>query len=126
MAEAVVHWIRDDVNLAVQEFAGPIASLNIDAAFECRGRNRVPGAQLSQHGLGNALDVRGLTLADGKRLDLTDTAVAKELRLRLWAAACARFTTVLGPGSDGYHENHVHFDIVQRRSGYRICQWEVR
>jgi hypothetical protein len=33
---------------------------------------------------------------------------------------------VLGPGSDGYHENHVHLDLLERRSGYRICQWDVR
>jgi hypothetical protein len=38
---------------------------------------------------------------------------------------CARFTTVLGPGSDWYHEDHVHLDLAERRSGYRICQWEV-
>ena len=36
------------------------------------------------------------------------------------------FTTVLGPASDGFHENHVHVDLAERRSGYRICQWAVR
>jgi hypothetical protein len=40
---------------------------------------------------------------------------------------CARFSTVLGPGSDGYHENHIHVDLMERRSGYRaMCQWDVR
>jgi hypothetical protein len=39
---------------------------------------------------------------------------------------CARFTTVLGPGSDGYHEDHVHVDLAERRGGYRICEWDVR
>ena len=38
---------------------------------------------------------------------------------------CARFTTVLGPGSDWYHEDHVHLDLAERRNGYRICQWEI-
>jgi hypothetical protein len=33
---------------------------------------------------------------------------------------------VLGPASDGFHENHVHVDLAERRSGYRICQWAVR
>jgi hypothetical protein len=34
--------------------------------------------------------------------------------------------TVLGPGSDGYHEEHVHVDLAERRGGYRICEWDVR
>jgi hypothetical protein len=33
---------------------------------------------------------------------------------------------VLGPGSDGYHEDHIHIDLAERRSGYRICQWDIR
>jgi hypothetical protein len=41
-------------------------------------------------------------------------------------SACERFMTVLGPGSDGYHENHVHVDLAKRRHDYRICQWDVR
>ena len=37
-------------------------------------------------------------------------------RERLKASACARFTTVLGPASDGFHENHVHVDLAERRA----------
>ena len=37
----------------------------------------------------------------------------------------ARFSTVLGPGSDWYHEDHIHLDLAERRSNYRICQWNV-
>jgi hypothetical protein len=33
---------------------------------------------------------------------------------------------VLGPGSDGYHEDHVHVDLAVRRGGHRMCQWDVR
>ena len=50
----------------------------------------------------------------------------KGARERLKASACARFTTVLGPASDGFHENHIHVDVMERRSGYRLCQWAVR
>ena len=53
-------------------------------------------------------------------------AVAKDLRDGLRMSACERFTTVLGPGSDGHHESHIHLDIAERRHGYRICQWDVR
>jgi hypothetical protein len=126
MAEAVVRWIRDEAAPLVAQRGSPIASLTTAASFECRGRNRVTGAQLSQHGLANALDVRAFTLADGKALTFTDPSVAKDLRLRLQESACAHFSTVLGPGSDGYHEDHIHLDLAERRSGYRLCQWAVR
>jgi hypothetical protein len=59
-------------------------------------------------------------------MGLTDPHVAKDLREGLRKTTCARFITVLGPGSDGYHEDHVHVDLAERRSGYRICQWDVR
>jgi len=40
-------------------------------------------------------------------------------------SACTRFSTVLGPGSDWYHEDHIHLDLMERRGNYRICQWDV-
>lgn len=126
MAEAIVHWVREDLDGATQELAGPLAALIVDTSYECRGRNRVDGARLSEHGLGNAIDLRAIALADGTLLSLTDLAVAKELRLRVQGSACARFTTVLGPGSDAYHATHVHLDLRERRGGYRICQWDVQ
>jgi len=126
MAEAVVNWVRDEVAPAAVEFGAPLRGIANFASYECRGRNRIVGALLSQHGLANALDVRALLLGNGKAVELTDPAVKKNVRERLKQASCARFTTVLGPGSDGYHENHIHLDLAERRSGYRICQWAVR
>jgi hypothetical protein len=39
-------------------------------------------------------------------------------------AACGWFTTVLGPGSDAAHADHLHLDIQPHGSSnrYRICQ----
>jgi hypothetical protein len=97
---------------------------NFDS-FECRGRNRVVGAHLSEHARANALDVRALKLANGQSISLTDRTVPRELRETVLHSVCARFSTVLGPGSDGYHEDHIHLDLMERRNNYRICQWEV-
>jgi hypothetical protein len=47
------------------------------------------------------------------------------VRERVLHSVCARFSTVLGPGSDWYHEDHIHLDLAQRRNDYRICQWNV-
>ena len=57
---------------------------------------------------------------------MTDLQVSRDFRDRMRKSACARFSTVLGPGSDGYHENHVHVDLAQRSHGHRMCQWDIR
>jgi hypothetical protein len=125
-AEAVAHWIREDIAPIAATLGAPLGGVANFDSYECRGRNRVAGATISEHGKGNAIDIRAITLANGKSYELTDIAVAKPMRERLKTSACARFTTVLGPASDGFHENHVHVDLAERRSGYRICQWAVR
>ena len=55
----------------------------------------------------------------------TDRTVPRQLRETVLHSVCARFSTVLGPGSDWYHEDHIHLDLAQRRNDYRICQWNV-
>ena len=52
--------------------------------------------------------------------------VDKDWRDAIRRRACARFSTVLGPGSDGYHEEHIHLDLAERRNSYKICEWDVR
>jgi hypothetical protein len=125
MAEALVHWIREDIAPAAAELGSQLKTVD-NSSYECRGRNRVAGAKISHHGLANALDVVAFKLANGKAVDLTNSAVPKTFRDSVRHSACTRFTTVLGPGSDRYHENHVHLDLAERRGGYRLCQWDVR
>jgi hypothetical protein len=38
------------------------------------------------------------------------------------AAACQQFSTVLAPGSNAYHYNHIHVDLMRRASQRAICQ----
>jgi hypothetical protein len=125
-AEAIVQWVREDLAPGVRSLGAPLRSLDNYAAYDCRGRNRIVGAKLSEHGKANAIDVRSVKLANGTIVGLTDPQVGKDLRLGLRKSTCARFTTVLGPGSDGYHEDHVHVDLAERTGGHRMCQWDVR
>jgi hypothetical protein len=126
MAEEVAHWLREDIAPAVNEIGPPLRGLDNFASYDCRGRNNIRAAQLSEHGHADALDVRGFRLADGRTLGLTDVMVAKDWREAIKASVCARFSTVLGPGSDGYHEEHIHLDLAQRRNDYKVCEWDVR
>jgi hypothetical protein len=125
MAAAIADWVRSDMAPFAQSLGTTLADLDNFDSFECRGRNRVSGARMSEHGRANALDIRALKFANGQSLSLTDRGVAREQREAVLHSVCARFTTVLGPGSDWYHEDHIHLDLAERRGGYRICQWNV-
>jgi len=125
MASAIAGWIRTDIAPLAASVGSAISSLDNFDSFECRSRNRVAGAELSEHGRANALDVRAFMLANGQSISLTDRAVPRELRESVLHSACARFSTVLGPGSDGYHEDHIHLDLMERHNNYKICQWNV-
>jgi hypothetical protein len=125
MASALAEWIRSDIAPLAERVGSTVADLDNFDSFECRGRNRVVGAKLSEHGRANALDVRAFKFADGSTVSLTDRTVPRGLRESVLHSACKRFSTVLGPGSDGYHEDHIHLDLMERRNNYRICQWDV-
>jgi hypothetical protein len=91
----------------------------------------MPGARLSEHAFGNAVDVAGFTLADGREIDFvhdwkkTDSQEAAFLH-EAHAGACQYFTTVLGPGADVFHYNHIHLDLANHGSTdtgpRRICK----
>ncbi len=125
MAEAIAHWVRDDVAPSLKD-QPPLTGLDNFDSYSCRGRNNIRAAQLSEHGKADALDVRDFKLADGRELGLTDINVDKDWRDAIKSSACARFSTVLGPGSDGFHEQHIHLDLAERHNDYKVCEWDVR
>jgi len=125
MASEIADWVRTDVVGLTAPLGSEPAELDNFDSYECRGFNRIPGAHLSEHGRANALDVRAIKLANGRSIELTDRTVPRDLRDSFLHSVCARFMTVLGPGSDWYHEEHIHLDLMERRNNYKICQWNV-
>jgi len=80
MAEAVAHWIRENVAPAAATTLGSTARTIVTAgSYECRERDRIAGAKLSEHSRANALDLRGLILANGTKIDFADKAASKEI-----------------------------------------------
>jgi hypothetical protein len=126
MAEAVTDFVHDSLAPAAAAMGSPLKAVENVDSYECRGRNRVAGGKLSEHALANALDIRAVRLKDGRVVLPADANASKAFRTAMKTAACDRFATVLGPGSDGYHEDHIHVDHIERRSGYRICQWDLQ
>jgi hypothetical protein len=126
LAEAIGDWVREDVAPLAEKAGGGLVTVLGSDGYQCRGRNGVAGATLSEHAKGNAYDLRGVVLRNGKTLAVERQTEALDFMEPLRASACARFTTVLGPGSDDYHKTHTHLDLEPRRGGARICQWDVR
>jgi hypothetical protein len=118
-AAAFVGWARNVASpIAKATAQNAIIAMGTGPGFDCRGRNGDATAKLSEHGSGNAVDIEYVRLADGSRLTVKDNGPAiKALR----ASACEQFTTVLGPGSNSAHAEHLHFDMALRKGGYRIC-----
>lgn len=114
-ARALRAWLASAVKPAVAASGARLATLSIAGAYVCRGRNGQAGAKLSEHGLGRAIDVAALRFADGSEVEVGSAAPALVARIR--AAACGPFATVLGPGSDSFHETHLHLDVADRQHG---------
>ena len=82
-------------------------------------------ASISEHAFGNALDIASFTLADGRTITVKrgwNGLPEEQGFLRdIQGAACDQFTTVLAPGSNVFHYDHIHVDLMRRRSGHRAC-----
>ena len=57
-AAALTDWLREDVSPDVAKLGSALRAVENYNSFECRGRNRVLWAKLSEHGKGDAIDVR--------------------------------------------------------------------
>ena len=95
------------------------------ASYACRGRNNARGAKMSEHGFGNAIDISAFTLESGRKVsvlaDWNGDRDAKKFLRQVRGEACGEFATVLGPGSDAHHRDHIHLDLQNRRSGNAYC-----
>jgi hypothetical protein len=128
LASAVADWVRDDLAPAIAK-GDQLASIEGTGAYECRSRDRITGAKLSEHATGDALDLHALRTKNGKLFAIAqskdDPSEAKSFRALMKRTACLRFATVLGPGADLYHQAHLHVDLAVRRNNMHLCQWDV-
>lgn len=116
-AKALKNWVDKGVQPA---FGKKVVEMKVAAHYACRTRNNKAGAKLSEHAKGRAIDISGFTLKNGKQVtvlgDWGKGSDGKALR-KVHKAACGPFGTVLGPGSDGYHRDHIHMDTARYRNG---------
>src|SRR6266436_6453136 len=126
-AERLTAWLG---HLVAPLIAGrmytDLRAVRTGPGYECRNRNGAASGKLSAHAVGKAIDISGFELSSGKVIpikpdgDETMRNVVDAVR----TAACGWFTTVLGPGSDAAHADHMHVDMALHGTSdrYRICQ----
>lgn len=127
IVSALDRWIADAVQpAAIRWFGARVVEIKQISAYSCRGMNGNPRAHISEHAFGNALDIAGFTLADGRYISVQhgwkglpeEQGFLRDVE----GAACREFTTVLAPGANIYHYNHIHVDLMRRSSGRSICK----
>ncbi|MBS9717223.1 extensin family protein [Pseudohalocynthiibacter aestuariivivens] len=119
-ARALKTWINNGVRPAVGRLGGGVSSLRVIAHYSCRTRNNQPGARVSEHGRGKAVDIAAINLNNGSSLTVLtgwrDRTQRRVLR-RIHSSACGPFGTVLGPDADRHHRDHFHLDTARHRGG---------
>jgi hypothetical protein len=127
IVSALDQWIATAVQPAAQHwFRQPVVEIKQISAYSCRGMNGDPGAHISEHAFGNALDVAEFDLADGHKVSVQygwhGTPEEQGFLHDVQAAACDAFTTVLAPGANVYHYNHIHVDLMRHYNSRHICE----
>jgi hypothetical protein len=112
-ANALAAWV--DQGLRPAFGAEQVVGLQVAGHYICRTRNHIRGARISEHGRGKAIDISGIILASGQVMTVASNW-NRQMRAA-YQAGCGIFGTTLGPGSDGYHEDHMHFDTASHRNG---------
>ena len=131
MVAELDQWLADTVQPAAQaRFGMNVVQINSMGSYACRGMNNQRGASLSEHSFGNALDIGGFVLANGRQITLVrdwwhGDDQARAFLMDVHRGSCGHFTTVLSPGSNAFHYNHIHVDLAMHgRSGRSICRPE--
>ena len=71
MIPALEGWLADVVQPYAQaRFGAPVVGLEAFGAYSCRSVDNIAGAQWSEHAFGNAIDVSGFRLADGREISI--------------------------------------------------------
>ena len=127
IVSALERWVTDGVQpAALHWFGSQVVEIKQISAYSCRQMNGAGGHGISEHAFGNALDVAGFTLADGRMISVQKgwrgTPEEQGFLHDVQLYACETFVTVLAPGYNAAHYNHFHVDLQRRKNGRRPCR----
>lgn len=115
LAQAFAGWARYGVDRAARQLLGsPLERIETMGSYSCR--NVAGTSRVSAHSRAEAIDVGAFVLADGRRVAVKsgwNSASSQERAFlrTVHASACKRFGTVLGPGYNAAHADHLHVEL---------------
>ena len=127
LVSALDRWVSEGVQpAALHWFHQPVVSMKQISAYSCRDMVGNSTQHISEHAFGNAIDIAAFTFADGRTITVQrgwhgspeEQGFLHDVQLY----ACETFTTVLAPGYNAAHYNHIHVDLMRRASGRRPCR----
>lgn len=129
-ARSLGFWARDFLRPAAATLPGAprVTGLRLGTTYDCRARigTGSDAPDLSEHALGTAIDIAAVLLDKGDPVAIAPRAGTGDriegFQRAIRGAACLYFTTVLGPGSNAAHDDHLHLDMADRRAGWRLCE----
>lgn len=127
-ARHLARWLRDFVRPSAALLPGQprLVGLVPGSTYQCRATVGNASEKLSEHALGNAFDIAAFRFADGSKVEIAprqdDGDLTEAFQHAVRGTACLHFSTVLGPGANAAHDNHLHLDIKARKGGFRLCQ----
>ncbi|HTM94911.1 MAG TPA: extensin family protein [Croceibacterium sp.] len=114
-------WERRVQPLAETMLGSRIARIEHFGTFSCRRVYGRSTGNWSEHSTGNAIDVAGFVLADGRRVtvaaDWKDAGKDAAFLHHARDEACEIFGTVLSPDYNAAHADHLHLDQAARGWG---------
>ncbi len=127
-ALALSRWTRE-MMLPAAALALPekkVTAIANASTYICRNRNSAENGKISEHAKGNAVDISTIAFDKGEPLVMKprgeDGTPEGAFQRAITAAACLFFRTVLSPGSDATHQDHLHLDVLERKGDYLYCR----
>ncbi len=120
-------WLAEVVQPAAMNILGAQVIEIRAGSYSCRAMNNGTGtSRTSEHAYGNAVDVFSFRLNDNRVVTVKDGwrgAPEEQNFLReIFIGACQLYSTVLGPGADLFHYDHLHIDLARHSKGRQICK----
>ena len=116
MTAALDVWLRDIVQPAARaRFGAEVAEIRNAGSYACRKSREAGEPRLSEHAYGNGIDLAAFILADGREIVVGAAGDSRAAAFLgdVQSGACGLFKTVLGPGADKTHDDHIHLDLAR-------------
>jgi hypothetical protein len=124
MALGLVRFERVLNEEAKRHLGQEVARVEQGGTYNCRKMARFK--LVSEHSYANAIDIRSITLKNGRQLSVLKTfgktdAEPKRPEARFWRSVASRlydegaFSVVITPFFDGLHKDHIHLDQARYR-----------